>query len=644
MASLWYHPALAHRGASDLDPSDFRSPDFVERLPDAAALARSFEGADAGNAPAESALPAWLRGALGAPAEDLTGSPLSARASALGLRTGCAFYHHERRVRIGMPAHMEPEVAVWTHGARTTPVWDGGVLTEPKYFSFFQDAALPSYNPNHRSKWRSHELLHAAVGFYYAPSQTRFQAYLGARLGELLPVVHWYGFDEIARRRCIIHTHGDPPKHTCLACEANARGVLKAGHLPNSTANIELARSALDHFDAEWRACLAELETGRTHRARSGSTRLDASSDAIGYLRGHWPRLSSPAMAAWVERFCAEGVDYCSALEDYAANVARACAELLVGEITVDHASYIALQRRRVLRDVAWRALLALEHATEERPSDSVERCLDRVAERCGALLEEDTRVSDAAEEDRAMVDELFSAIASDHRLHEDVLFALPCLGHDLLGEDAGYVPGELEQVMQGISGATPVTYEAMIGAELDMEEIAIAMVSSPAFGAPGLLSQRVASVLLSQDDELLGLLGSVAEIEAWFARPPRVDDFADAFAMIPAPGEVSRVVGGTVRLHASARRAVWPLDSFAAVIGDEEEYEPGQHIDVVAAVVAGEVVILEVDEALDAWWEIATLGREVTEEDLARAGEESLLGLLEAGVLVWSGEQHHDK
>ncbi len=87
----------------------------------------------------------------------------------------------------------------------------------------------------------------------------------------------------------------------------------------------------------------------------------------------------------------------------------------------------------------------------------------------------------------------------------------------------------------------------------------------------------------------------------------------------------------------ASARRAVWPLELFAAAIGDEEEQEPDQEIEVAAAVVAGELVILEVDEALSHWWEIAERGRAVTAADVGDHGE-SLIALLEAGVLVWSG------
>ena len=57
------------------------------------------------------------------------------------------------------------------------------------------------------------------VGWFWRPDQTRFEAYLGARLNELLPVVHWYGTAELLRRRCPAHRGGPIPVHTCAVCE-----------------------------------------------------------------------------------------------------------------------------------------------------------------------------------------------------------------------------------------------------------------------------------------------------------------------------------------------------------------------------------------------------------------------------------------
>src|SRR5690554_4427421 len=140
----------------------------------------------------EAGEPAGLRALapqMGAPMVDLTVTPLSARATMLGALSGRAFYQHELRLRQPMPEHLEPELAVWQAG--TTPQWSDGVLAEPKYFSFFQDAPFPAFNPNHRRKWRAHELLHGASKFFWHPQMTRFELYVSARLNELLPIIHW---------------------------------------------------------------------------------------------------------------------------------------------------------------------------------------------------------------------------------------------------------------------------------------------------------------------------------------------------------------------------------------------------------------------------------------------------------------------
>ena len=78
-----------------------------------------------------------LAAAAGVPLLDIASTVLSTRAAMLGMQTGRGFAHHELRVRAPMPDGLDPEIDVWDGG--TVPVWDGGVLTEPKYFSFFQD-------------------------------------------------------------------------------------------------------------------------------------------------------------------------------------------------------------------------------------------------------------------------------------------------------------------------------------------------------------------------------------------------------------------------------------------------------------------------------------------------------------------------
>ena len=64
----------------------------------------------------------------------------------------------------------------------------------------------------------------------------------------------------------------------------------------------------LDHFRREWRAIHREFETGARVKTPRGP--LDASSDAVGYLTGHWNRTTSWGFGRWVETCLKPGRDY----------------------------------------------------------------------------------------------------------------------------------------------------------------------------------------------------------------------------------------------------------------------------------------------------------------------------------------------
>ena len=135
----------------------------------------------------------------GCPLDELWPTVYSARVCAMAVQEGHAFVHHERRIWTPLPPSLAPDATSANEGWVDGPVWQAGVLEIPKYFGAFLDAPLAVYDPNHRHKWRAHELLHRRAGFSWAPDMTPFEAYLGARLSELLPIVHWYGLDEVGR-------------------------------------------------------------------------------------------------------------------------------------------------------------------------------------------------------------------------------------------------------------------------------------------------------------------------------------------------------------------------------------------------------------------------------------------------------------
>ncbi|EFA83228.1 tortoise [Heterostelium album PN500] len=166
---------------------------------------------------------------LNIPLADVVSSPFNLRSSILAMNAGVSFSHHELRKVItpmddyerlkrkeqlerqsksptrsrGMTASTEQELAVKAEQdertcqelMKTAPQWVMGELEMPKYSSFHQEDQLATYNPAHVSKWTAHEMIHRWCRFYWCSDQTKYQMYLGAKLNELLPVIHWHALE-----------------------------------------------------------------------------------------------------------------------------------------------------------------------------------------------------------------------------------------------------------------------------------------------------------------------------------------------------------------------------------------------------------------------------------------------------------------
>ncbi|MCB9780045.1 MAG: hypothetical protein H6742_15880 [Alphaproteobacteria bacterium] len=570
---------------------------------------------------------AVLRG-LGAPALDLRVTPASLRAGLLAARQGRRFVGHELRLRLPMPPGLEPEVAVWQ--GDTLPRWGDGVLTEPKYFSFFQDGPAPAYHPNHRRKWRSHELLHGVVGFYWHPAMTRFQLYLGARLGELLPVVHWYGLDELYRPRCPEHTSSAglpplgtvPPREHCVACEALDRPFDQVDRTALRHRAVAWAARAREHLGADWAACLAELETGRVHATpRPG---IDGSSDAQGYVQGHWNRLTAWSFGAWVERFCVPGVDCCDDLTAMAGRVAAVTRELCDGPIAVDPHQQERLATRALLQDAAMRVLLALEDAPDGgRAEQALMPLLDGLAGTCADLLAGEQ--PDATGALGALLDAV-DACAAD--LPPGFAARIPALGDRFLLRER-MVDAGLDQLVEGLESALPRACggEGESPPLDDLEDLAWHFAASDGFDGPGSLASRFARWM--REEERVD--ADAVVLEALVTDLPRRDDEAELFATLPsdeAPGGLPR--GGVLRTNRTLRRA-W-VDP--AVLGLDEVARPDANgrVEVAVAWMDGEaeLAVLDADlaDTLDA---VARDGALPDDAD-----EAIVLGLLQSGLLVW--------
>src|SRR5690606_25907298 len=142
------------------------------------------------------------------------------------------------------------------------------------------------------------------------------------------PVVHWYGFDEIHRPHCAQHQDEVLRQQMCSACIAEQRPVWTHAVLPVDEDRARArATECLDHLRCELQAVGEEHDRGRVVSTPRGS--LDASSDALAYLDGHWNRLTSWSFGAWAELFSRPGLDHVSTpwaqLERVAELASRLC-------------------------------------------------------------------------------------------------------------------------------------------------------------------------------------------------------------------------------------------------------------------------------------------------------------------------------
>ena len=559
---------------------------------------------------------------LGAPPADFLTAPYEARATLLGAAAGRAFFHHEANAYLPVIEDAAPELAVWD--GETVPEWQAGVLEEPKYFGFAQDAPLTAFHPNHRRRWRPHEQLHGAVGWFWRPDQTRFEAYLGARLNELLPVVHWYGTAELLRRRCPAHRGGPIPTRTCTACEDPGPGTRPV----DADAARAFAAHAIVHLDSELRAIAGELQTGRVHATpRPG---LDASSDAIGYLRGHWNRLCSWGHGAWVERFCVAGVDHETSIADLAERVAASARALWGGTLEVHQADFERLRARRLVQQLGRRTLRALEWL--QPGSLGFQEALAAADGPLEALqaLQADL-LSGKADATEAHIT---AAIVADEL---DALALPPSVGGRIGGLAAMWWrapgPASADQVVDGLDSALPSAAGEVAG----LAKLGGAFVESPEFAGMGDLGGRFGRWIERLEPQTIDLTPVQAAdlvFEGWLRALPRQDLDASRFAVM---GDSAELAGPEVlselRPHASLRRRAFAAHDVRRWLDDtESDTESDTEIELVAAWVEDLPVVLTLESPLR-----SALDRITGIDPTAPATPEALAVLVAHGLVVWS-------
>lgn len=571
---------------------------------------------------------------IGAPALDINVTAISARAGLLAAEQGRALYHHELRGRIPMPQDQRPEIAVWDAG--TTPVWRQGILEEPKYFSFFQDAPFAAFNPNHRRKWRPHELLHGAMRFFWHPQMTRFELYLASRINELLPVVHWYGFDEIFRPRCEEHLGARIFREFCPTCESLASPYWSQDERwreDNRPLALTWAERGLEHFEREWNACEAELGSGRVHPAPWAE--LDSSSDAIAYMRSHWNRMTAWTFGAWVESFLSEEVDYFSSLERYMTHLAQTTRRLLGGDLQVNLEDYHARRARRAIQDVAYRIYVAL--AWLDEGSDALAQVEARLSPALEQAAHHVHHVLEEPELRKYNDDVLFDLLRAFAEVGayfpEGVTQALGALGY-IWTSPQRFAKAGAVQLKAGIVDALPSTAE-LLGDRLP--GLVANFSRSAEFREHGRLAERFAD-WLKHVEGLDELVAELASFEAWATRAPREDHSAELFAAMPHHVDEFAIRPGRARLNKTLLRRVFSAQLVAQITGDEQLLAAGEELELARIFMNGELRVLPLNAEASRVFEAVESARPRAEW-VEEINPDILGNLLENGFVIWLPE-----
>lgn len=482
---------------------------------------------------------------LGAPPLGFTATLLSARIGLMSLLDGIGFVHHELRRRVPFPESLGPELAVWD--GQSVPEWRDGVLESPKYFSFFLDTALPAYNPNHRSKWRPHEALHGLVSFFWRPDMTRFEAYVSARISELLPVTHWYGYDEIFRMRCPKHIGRLLYRDTCPACDRLTQPYWQAplDHPKLQAQSIAAAERAAHYLTTELAAIAEEIATGR--RVVTHHPRLDGSSDAEGYLLGHYNRITAWSFGATVEHFLVAGEDYAETVSGLRDRLVSVHDRLLSAPLALDTAGAMRRRMRRQLRDLGYRTFVALEWLEEgSAAEDTLMPAIEAAAELSADLL---SPGSDPADGHALIADWLARFASCADQFPPEVAAPFAGLAHPGWPDDR-FISAGLPQLMEGLGSALPNHTPA--------EAVVTTFARSPAFQAEGTLRARYGP--WCGDD--------LAWFNGWLHDLPHRDKDAELFAVLPDDDEP--VLPSSVRLNQTLRRQAFPAAVVAAVLDED--------------------------------------------------------------------------
>lgn len=417
------------------------------------------------------------------PAAELLASPFGLRASALGIAAGVAAVEHETRLAVPPGWAVREEVEDPDHGR-----WDRGSLLIGKYQSFYQDEPFIVRNPDHSAKWTPHEMLHRASGFFWRDDMTRWELYLGARLNELVPVVVWYGADACLR----LDQDGFRREDAALRRHARLEDAhwLDAQRLSDDrvAGALKWLRKGVSHFERELSAVDRELMTGQ--RIELDDDRLNASSDALAYVVGHYERLTQRGVAYVLgELHCVQAWRF----DDVAAYRERIVAlfdEVFFGDIVVDTELARARREEREL----WDRALRLAHHPEQR---------------AGRILALVRTLNEGGDPTEAFEKAATSADA-----------ALIAGAQGLVDSQE---PAGLQQLAEGLESWAPATISLLMAQDA-LEGLLARFYASPAFQRRESMEERLQRFLLESEDNEARLVADLLAFEWALARPAASD------------------------------------------------------------------------------------------------------------------------
>jgi hypothetical protein len=303
---------------------------------------------DAGRDPdAEAALAAWH----GFACPGLMVTPYQYQAGLAARDRGIFAFNRQERAFLSAPlAWRHHEVPAALYELSRAPER----LVAHALWPFRQDCPVADWEISASPRWWSHGLVHTMVGFGWWPGLTEWELMHMARLGEMIAALHWYWLGELGRAYCPQHTirSGDstPDCAQCAALEASAaKADTRAARIGGAEGRL-IADNAVQ-------VLAFELASFR-HGVYGGQVVVPPAEylgvgEACEYARVHHRRLTSPAMARYLEHCLRPDVDYATSPAGFEAR----CADVLNALLTPAPPSppRAALRGMAVLRDLGGR-------------------------------------------------------------------------------------------------------------------------------------------------------------------------------------------------------------------------------------------------------------------------------------------------